>query len=158
MGYTHYWRRPATIPRESMRAIVDDFGLLILPLDAAGVKLCGGFEEAAPRIAPDGVSFSGPPTGANETFHFPRVMETRPWRNPEDGLHSAFCKTAWQPYDLAVTAFLLIAKHHLPQIQVSTDGKDEQWSRARQLCHDVLGYGREYHINSERQLEIAPSE
>ena len=27
MGYTQHWRRPAEIPQETMRAIVDDFRL-----------------------------------------------------------------------------------------------------------------------------------
>jgi len=158
MGYTQYWRRPATIPQEAMRAIVDDFGLLILPLDDAGVRLCGRNGEDAAQVSPDGVSFNGPSNRAHETFYFPRVMLPEVWKKPVDGLYSASCKTALKPYDLAVMVFLLIAKHHVPQIQIATDGRDEQWSRARQFCHDILGYGREYHINSERQLEISRSE
>ena len=158
MGYTHYWRRPATIPEEIMHAIVDDFGLLILPLGDAGVRLCGGDGENAAQVTADGVSFNGSPRCANEPFHFPRLMQPKPWKKPIDGLYSQFCKTALLPYDLAVMLFLLVAKHHLPQIQIATDGNDERWSRARQFCQDILGYGREYHINSERQLEIVSSE
>lgn len=141
-----------------MRAIVDEFGLLILPLADAGVKLCGGNGEDAAPITHDGVSFNGVSNRGHETFHFPRVMQPEVWKKPVDGLYSAFCKTDLRPYDLAVTVFLLIAKHHVPQIQIATDGRDEQWGKAREFCHDILGYGREYHINSERQLEISRSE
>jgi len=157
MGYTHYWRRPAAIPQETMRAIVDDFGRFVRPLDDAGVRLCGGNGEDAAQITPDVVSFNGLSGRANEAFHFPRVMQPPAWRQPADGLYSAFCKTALQPYDLAVMAFLLVAKHYLPQIQIATDGEDEQWNRARDFCHDVLGYGREYKVDLERRLEISSS-
>jgi len=158
MGYTQYWRRPATISDDAMRAIVDDFGLLILPLDDAGVKLCGGDGKGAALVTPDGVSFSGSSNRTNEPFNFPRIMQPEPWKKPVEGLYSAFCKTGLAPYDLAVMAFLLVAKHHVPEIQIATDGGDEQWSKARQFCQDILGYGREYRINSGKQLEIVHSE
>src|SRR6266849_2075979 len=59
MGYTHYWRRPATIPQAAMCAIADDFGRVVLTLDDAGIKLSGGHGEDAPHITPEGVCFNG---------------------------------------------------------------------------------------------------
>jgi hypothetical protein len=64
MGYRHYWRRLATIPQDTMRAIVDDFARLILPLDDAGVRLCRGKGEDAAQVTPDGVFFNGPSSRA----------------------------------------------------------------------------------------------
>lgn len=59
MGYTHHWRRPAAIPQETMRAIADDFRLLIPPLDGAGVGLRGANGEDAVQVSPVGVCLKG---------------------------------------------------------------------------------------------------
>ncbi|QUL98544.1 MAG: hypothetical protein IMF26_00075 [Candidatus Fermentithermobacillus carboniphilus] len=65
----------------------------------------------------------------------------------EDGLWFDFCKTAFKPYGVTVTAFLLIAKHHLgKQIVVRTDGEDAHWFDAKVFCMAGLGYGLEYRI------------
>ncbi|MGB9858480.1 MAG: hypothetical protein ACPLQP_00930 [Moorellaceae bacterium] len=92
-----------------------------------------------------------------ETFYFPRVRE--PYyegeRPRENGLWFDFCKTAFRPYDLAVTAFLIIAKHHLKdKIVVRTDGEDLHWADARLLCAMELGYGLGYGINEQGELCI----
>lgn len=80
---------------------------------------------------------------SNETFHLPRIFEPGQYRQPEgDDYYFDFCKTAYKPYDLAVTAALVIAKHHLKDlIVVSTDGNDKDWFDARQMCQMLLGYG-----------------
>jgi hypothetical protein len=60
----------------------------------------------------------------------------------EDG-YFACTKTAYKPYDVAVTAFLILAKHHLGDaIKVSTDGEPKDWEDGRMLCEAVLGYPR----------------
>jgi len=54
-------------------------------------------------------------------------------------------KTNYRPYDIAVTVCLLIAKHHLgSQIRVKSDGESKDWEDARMLCHQFLGYGKEF--------------
>ncbi len=59
----------------------------------------------------------------------------------EGGLQVGFCKTAFRPYDLAVTVFLLIAKHHLGRdFRVETDGEARQWEDAKMLCQAELAY------------------
>ena len=53
---------------------------------------------------------------------------------------SSFTKTAFRPYELAVTTFLLIAKQHLgSQLSVSTDGEQTQWKDAAKICGRELG-------------------
>lgn len=80
-----------------------------------------------------------------ETFDFPRKFMPEIWEKPEAGLYFQFCKTAFRPYDVAVTAFLLIAKHHwYDGIRVSSDGDQPQWDDARLLCQEHLGYGADY--------------
>ena len=52
-----------------------------------------------------------------------------------DGMAGGFCKTAFRPYDLAVTAFLMIVKHHLgSEVQVQTDGAPCQRSKRLHLA------------------------
>ncbi len=58
-----------------------------------------------------------------------------------------FVKTAFKPYDLAVTTALLIAKQYWgKQIEIRTDGSEIQWSDAKQLCQAHLGYGDSFRI------------
>ncbi len=69
-----------------------------------------------------------------ESVYFPRLLE------PD--MIVGFCKTAFRPYDLAVTTFLTIAKHHLgDRIVVQTDGEPQHWADAFTLCQACLGYG-----------------
>jgi hypothetical protein len=109
-----------------------------------------------PRSAEDapvsGSWFAGAKLGArtcggdcsHESFNFPRVLRPRlPQGKPEDGFWFDCCKTAYKPYDLAVTVFLVIAKHHLGRdLRVSSDGGAVHWREAVDLCRNVLGYGR----------------
>ncbi len=75
------------------------------------------------------------------------------WDQPDGGYWFNFCKTAFRPYDLAVTAVLVIAKHRLGDaIQVSSDGEDAHWFDARLLCQMELGYGLEYIFNADGAL------
>ena len=88
-----------------------------------------------------------------ETFSFPRKFERDKFLQESDdhrGLFFECCKTAYRPYDLAVTAFLIIAKHHLDRmIHVSSDGADEQWNDAKRLCQAFLGYGSDYLMTND---------
>ena len=65
-----------------------------------------------------------------------RYNRIRPW-------HFECTKTAYKPYDLAVTACLIVADHHLGgSIRVSSDGGQRDWMDALMLCRHFLGYGR----------------
>ena len=58
---------------------------------------------------------------------------------------SGCCKTAFKPYDVAVTAALLIAKHHWGEdIEIKSCGSDTQWWDAKLICQRVLGYGASF--------------
>jgi hypothetical protein len=94
-----------------------------------------------------------------ETMNFPRVMPKERYMQagtePRNlGLWFACCKTAYRPYDVAVTAFLIIAKHQLrTKIAVASDGVDCNWEDGRQLCQQILDYGAPYHIDAEGDLQ-----
>lgn len=81
-----------------------------------------------------------------ETFVFDRKREAQNYQTKRpDGLHFDCCKTAFRPYDLAVTAFLVIAKHHLKdRLKVSSDGEPQHWFDAQMLCKVNLGYGLDF--------------
>lgn len=91
------------------------------------------------RVAPlvDGLG-----SGSYETLLLERVFEPESWQEPDEyGMYFAFCKTAYRPYDLTVTAVLLSLKHHFPQVDVSTDGEEKDWLDGRMLCFNLFGYG-----------------
>lgn len=91
-----------------------------------------------------------------ETFDFPRRMgKEEVDRNDrihalDDGWKFEFCKTAFRPYDLAVTACLIVAKHHLGKdLKVRSDGDADGWFDAAMLCQQHLGYGLDFRVDAE---------
>ncbi len=89
-----------------------------------------------------------------ETFTLRKSRDLDSGDEPDsNGLYGEYVKTGFRPYDIAVTAALLIAKRHLgDQFTVHSDGADAQWSDARRICQRVLGYGDWFGI-MEEQLE-----
>jgi len=139
LGYTHYWwtRWPA-LPAEAFDKVVHDFKKLLPEFVRAGVVLAGMETDGVPTVCTGEISFNGKGPYGHEAFRLLHIGE-RPGR---DGRCFEFCKTACKPYDLAVTACLVIAKHHLgDDIEVASDGSSEDWRDAKTLCQAVLGYG-----------------
>lgn len=78
-------------------------------------------------------------------------------KNPENeiGKHFACTKTAYKPYDLAVTVCLVIAKHHLGEnIIIHSDGTMENWHEAMNLCHHFLKYGRGFCLDDDESAPL----
>lgn len=89
-------------------------------------------EEHAQRRCPGSCVF--------ETFWFPRVA--RQVTADADGRYWDRTKTAFRPYDLAVTSALLVVRRHLgAALRIDSDGGQAQWWDARLICQSVLGYG-----------------
>jgi len=95
-----------------------------------------------------------------ETFHFPRRLKKEEHGDPdENGLYIDYVKTGFRPYDIAVTAALLIAKRHLKErFQIASNGGDCQWADARRICQRVLGYGDWFGIVEEAIVEEWPGD
>lgn len=55
---------------------------------------------------------------------------------------STFCKTARKPYDLMVTACLLLYKYYFPHVTIETDGTEDDWSEAYKFIASVFGKSR----------------
>jgi hypothetical protein len=91
-----------------------------------------------------------------ETFRLDRVTIPDPGEEPDhNGLFLRGLKTAFRPYDIAVTAALIVVKRHLGDVfLVHSNGGDPQWMDAKRLCQDVLGYGDWFGIVEEAAEEI----
>ena len=68
-----------------------------------------------------------------------------------DGLRVfEFTNTARKPYDIAVTACVIIAKHHLgKKIKISSDGANQEWNDGKKLCQYILGYGKDFVLDED---------
>ncbi|PYE49304.1 hypothetical protein HUB98_03785 [Paenibacillus barcinonensis] len=139
MGYTHYWYRIREIELDVYFKILTDFKRLLPVLTEEGVRLAGSGGKGDPVINDEHVLFNGVGSERYEDFVFPRVL--RLWDEPdENDQYFQFCKTSAYPYDQAVIAFLLIAKHHLQQdITVQNDVGAEKLEAAKKLCRTTLG-------------------
>ncbi|MBZ5634944.1 MAG: hypothetical protein LAO55_17625 [Acidobacteriia bacterium] len=95
-----------------------------------------------------------------ETFTLARKKDLGSGEGPdENGLYGESVKTGFRPYDVAVTAALLIAKRHLcDRFVVQTNGAEAQWSDGKRLCQKVLGYGDWFGIVEEEVEEHVPGQ
>lgn len=140
MGYTHYWYRVREIELDVYFKILTDFKRLLPVLTKEGVRLAGSGGTGDPVIKDENLLFNGVGAERYEDFVFPRKL--RLWGEPdENDQYFQFCKTSSYPYDQAVIAFLLIAKHHLQQdITVQSDVGAKKLDAAKKLCQTSLGF------------------
>ena len=103
------------------------------------------------------VQFNAPGAQGFEDFRFPRVHVIRTGERPDpEGRYFEYVKTGGAPYDLPVTACLLVAKHRVGDLVVITsDGEDWMWGMTRAFCLQVLGYGPDYHIAGRTLLAVS---
>lgn len=149
MGYTHYWRRRKSIPQPVFNAIVRDFRKVMAAIEEKGVRVCGGDGSGKPHVGKDSVSLNGCGNESLETFSFPRIYKPmyNPVANENNDRLFDFTKTGQQPYDIAVTSFLLIARRHIgDSLVVTTDGEDADWKEARTVVQETLGYGEDMYF------------
>lgn len=109
---------------------------------------------ASQRVAPIGGNGLG--DGSYETFVIEQEIPQGDGRHQaEDGTRLRFecCKTAYRPYDLAVTACLIALKHHFPVVVIRTDGQEKDWLDGKILCNNLLGYGMDFQISEESPKE-----
>jgi hypothetical protein len=137
MGYTHDWRIYRPIDAETFRMIRDDIARII-----RSAKIALGNESGVgrPVLADDCIAFNGSKRAGEDCESFVLLLG-------DDG--PDFCKTNRNPYDLVVTAALIVMKHHHgDSIRVSSDGEPEEWQPSRDLCQSVLGYGADFEIEA----------
>ena len=80
------------------------------------------------NVIPERASESEEYDLGHETFAIERTSKT-----------GGFCKTARKPYDLMVTACLLLYSYHFDDATVETDGEEEDWAEAYKFIAQVFG-------------------
>lgn len=150
MGYTHYWNNGTELSQATWNLFVADAKKLSenLPAttDTAGgcysedqLKLNGCMVSKEPVFNDNEIRFNGGSDDdmdlGHETFLIKRA-----------GMDSfEFCKTARKPYDLMVTACLLLYSHYFgDETDVSSDGLADEWVCASELIKEVLGMDLTY--------------
>lgn len=140
MGHTHYWWREPVLDAPRFIAAAEDCRSVMDAVKKRGIAITGPSGTGqAPRPSAAGVFLNGDP--AYEAFEVGRISDGRLRKLGLRLLVFEFCKTRRLPYDLAVTACLLVLKYHLGrQFVVHTDGSAEDWAPAIEL---VAGLGIE---------------
>lgn len=142
MGYTHYWNFKG-IPNSVAyaRALRDINKLARFKKD-----ILSGYSAHAPANVYTGVMINGKRKDGHEDFTL-RAL-------PKDCIND-FCKTAYKPYDVVVTAALAILKHRLKDtIQISSDGYKSDWVKGVKLARKVTGLAIKSPIVSQRELYV----
>lgn len=140
MGYTHYWSRPQTLNKDTLKSFVADckkiFEHCKNKLDIELVNYMGD-EGTEPEANDEGVFFNG----SGDESHEGLVIE----QSDSDSSFN-FCKTNMKPYDVAVTAVLIALNHHFPECKITSDGNTKDWDEGRRICSDCLGYGVDFKL------------
>ena len=117
MGYTHYYDIPDRTQNMKVHKVANDIAELIR---GSGVVI-GDFEGefgTLPVLGPDEITFNGVGDASYESFQYPPDY-TRPIKPGWE-----FTKTDRRPYDVIVTAALIVIKHHMGDaVEVTSDGK-----------------------------------
>ena len=132
MGYTHYMTRDNhDFDKDQWnKAILDFYKILPEYMD----RLDNDPESSqCLKANTEEILFNGIGENSHETFYIDRVVS--------EGKYFNFCKTARKPYDIVVCVSMLIFKKHFPsQLEISSDGGYQEWSKAVEIVNDKLGY------------------
>lgn len=133
MGYTHYFEQHEPFSQNEWEKIAMDTMKAIEYCEHKGIQLA--FEDNIPEqaeVSDTQIRFNGVGNGGYETFILKKNTYTKDQFN--------FCKTARQPYDLAVGLVLLISKKHAPNsIRVSSDGDwDSDWNEIKDSYNEIF--------------------
>ena len=143
MGWTHYWKRESELSTEAFEKAAKDCKLVLAAID---VPFKGYQYKGEPVFSAREITFYGIEGQNCEPFSIKAVEAPR---FPGRPIFS-YCKTEKLPYDLGVKCALVILKHYLgDQIRVMSDGTDEEWQDAKQLCLSCLGYGADFILDKE---------
>ena len=157
MGFTHYFKRPAILPKKQWKEFTKELQMLRAHLPkqciTAGsdsnepIRICGWDEkeqeyipDASILLSEDEVAFNGEGDNAHESLNISRVIDKKGYSQPdkETGLAFGFCKTARKPYDTMVCLTLISFKRWFNRkVVISSDGDKEDWEPAIKLYHDL---------------------
>lgn len=135
MGYTHYWEthedgEPCLVRHEDWAAGLESCNKMLESLPKG--FLGDNFGEEPWKRRANGIAFNGLGDDAHETFILEATAKGQKW---------AFCKTARKPYDIAVTACLVLMHDACGDyFRVTSDGTLEEWAEGIALAERCLGY------------------
>jgi hypothetical protein len=133
MGYTHYFYTKTELDAKQFKLFAKDAKkLLANPI----VPLVYEYDQAdkPPEVTDETVRFNGVGNDGHETFMLSRVTP-----KGRGDMAFNFCKTAMKPYDVYVTACLLLAKHHFGKdIKISSDGDVSDWQEGKALVKKIF--------------------
>lgn len=162
MGYTHYWHRPAVLPKAKWKNFVQEVLMLKDNLPKKGITAGNGYGKSKLEIAgwnPKGgegnsgeyelgfpimdgeqMAYNGAGDGLDhESLVIERALSKEEIRGakemrPKAQLISGFCKTARKPYDTFVCLTLISFKRWFGNtVEIGTDGDREDWQPAIDL-------------------------
>ena len=140
MGWTHYWQREIILPTDQFSDVTHDFQLLLASLD---IKLAGADGIGEPILSEREIIFNGLLGQNCEPFIIKYFEPSR--RSPDRNF--SYCKTEKLPYDICVQLVLIIMKQHFgDEIAISSDGSEDDWKQAKELCQKKLKYGIEFKL------------
>lgn len=136
MGYTHYWNFGDNVNQQQYDKSLTNMTAIIKRWQSQCKKggpydYCrlSGHSAHVPGKYP-GILINGKQDQAHERFTLDPV--------PSGGLQS--CKTDQKPYDVVVTACLLVLKHRLKgSVDLTSDGTVENWEQGLALAIEVTG-------------------
>lgn len=142
MGWTHAWRRQTELPARAFSLASDEIRTI---MKFIGVPISGFNGHGMPIITESSIVFNGTRPSHCEPFE---IHQTEFDRHGRPYVRS-FCKTERAPYDICVKVALIVLKHHLEgAIEVTSDGCDDDWKDARDICQEGLGYGSDFKLTT----------
>ena len=140
MGWTHSWEREPELPKGRFGQAAMDCQRIMAVIN---IPLGDEQGEGLPVFSDEEIAFNGDGNNGCEPLvirqvEIPRLGRARTF---------SFCKTEGLPYDLCVQVALIVLKHHLDaEFSVFSDGKDDDWAKARKECQRILGYGQDFRL------------
>ena len=147
LGYTHHWKLIKTYKCMITKEVQEDIRKV---LNKCKDILTGPevvpTEDMLPEVTEKIITFNGRGEDAHEDFVFV------PFSGPNN------CKTAKKPYDMVVTACLIILKvFYEERIEVHTDGLAKDWEHGANLLK-AIGYRFNLDITEEGFLVVEKDE
>ena len=146
MGYTHYFpRKVSGYSANEWEQITDAYKQVCAAVAKRGIKLVTNIENPHKFLEDldKRIWFNGDGANAHETFVLERRIkpdELDDWRITDDHPFGFdFCKTQDKPYDLAVTAVLILCEHFAKGVlDIGSDGGVADWEPALVLLEELF--------------------
>lgn len=145
MGYTHYWMQSGTFTKKEWASIkIDVAYILIESIKNHGVVIAGGDGKDCPlaeMLNDRFICFNGREDLGEwaETFEIKRVKGKDSTASGIPGVYSSWCKTAREPYDLAVAAILIYLETVRPgKFLADSDGTTDDLAPALQVVRTAI--------------------